>query len=239
MTRQEIIDATTGEITEIVAVNQSGNDGAIIKSFGDLVAAVISEKQFKVLSGKTPKEAIRHRPGKGGKTFAYVSHGYVTATLNKAFGFDWDWRILPNGAGDSYTYIEAKRGKDVNGKDMWHPGSIIVQGELTVRIRNPANLNEVVATITRQGFGEKEEINGFTWGALIKSAASDALKKTATLIGIALDLYYAEPDEIVPDTPLSAKQVQEVKRLQGEGKDIAEIATATGLSRGQLLEILE
>lgn len=224
MTKQEIIDVTTGEI---VPVNVTQSPAIVTSSFGDIVAAVISEKQFSVLSGRTPKDVIRHRPGKGGKTFAYVPHGYVTSTLNKAFGFDWDWRILPNGAGDSYTY-HPPVSTTHKGKTIERPGSIIVKGELTVRIRNPENLSQVIATITREAFGEKEEVNGMTWGAHIKSAASDALKKAATLIGIALDLYYAEPDEVVPDLPalptLTPEQVVRAREVKVPGVSYQTVA---------------
>lgn len=244
MPKQEIIDQSTGEI---VPVNVTQSPAVVMGSFGDIVAAVISEKQFSILSGKTPKDIIRYRPGKGGKTFAYVPHGYVTSTLNKAFGFDWDWRILPNGAGDSYTY-HAPMSHTVKGKTVERPGSIIVKGELTVRIRNPQDLSQVIATITREAFGEKEEINGMTWGAHVKSAASDALKKAATLIGIALDLYYAEPDEVVPDLPpvpaLTAEQLTLAREIKASGKNYGQVAGALSehfkveITREQVIEAL-
>lgn len=230
---------TNHEIIDVEPVNVTSDNAIVIHSFGEVVQQVIAEAQFSLLSGKTPKSVIRYRPGKGGKTFAYVPHGYVTSTLNKAFGFDWDWRIVPNGDGDSYTY-HPPISSTYKGKTVERPGSIIVKGELTVRIRNPKDLSQVVATITREAFGEKEEVNGMSWGAHIKSAASDALKKAATLIGIALDLYYAEPDEVVPSVAvaLTVEQVAQAQALKAEGKRAPAIARELNIDVSALLEAM-
>ena len=188
----EIID-----IIEPVAINELTNslaDTIAIRTFGEVIASVMNEAQFAIISGRTPKSAIKKRPGKGGKTFSYVPHGYVTSVLNRAFGFDWDFTLLPNGNGDYYQLIQGKKTMS-GGREVNTPDSVVVVGQLTIRIHNPNNIAETIATITKSSTGEKEFVPGMTWGSLIKSAESDALKKAASRLGVALDLYWQDADE--------------------------------------------
>ena len=61
----------------------------------DVLMPVMNQAQMNMLCGSTPKHVIRTRPGRGGKTFRYIPYGYAVDSLNKAFGFDWDFIILP------------------------------------------------------------------------------------------------------------------------------------------------
>lgn len=115
-----------------------------------------------IVTQEVPKEAIRTRPGRGGKTFSYVSHDWVTGVLNDAFGFDWDFEALP----ETLRVSEAGVG---------------IFCRLTVRKDG--------SPVTKVEFGWKENIKGMTEGDRIKSAVSDGLRRCAMRLGVGLSLY--------------------------------------------------
>lgn len=115
-----------------------------------------------ILSQEVPKEAIKSRPGRGGKTFKYVTHGWVTGVLNDAFGFDWDFEALPE------TLRLNEKGAGIFCR-------------LTVRKGSQP--------VTKVEYGEKETVPGMLEGDLIKSAISDGLRRCAMRLGIGLSLY--------------------------------------------------
>lgn len=120
------------------------------------------EINFAALDIKTPPEFIKKRPGAGGKQFSYVEIGYVIRKLNEAFSpLNWDFKITDK--------IEK-------------PKEIIVQGELTVKDHKG---NSVVKT----QFGQGDFKSNVSFGDVYKAATSDALKKCASLLGVALDVY--------------------------------------------------
>ena len=55
---------------------------------------VLNEAQRSIIEQRTPGDAVRTRKGRGGKQFRYVTHAYVTRTLNQAFGWAWDFEVL-------------------------------------------------------------------------------------------------------------------------------------------------
>lgn len=228
------MNTATADISDIIQVaqdpiNQTEDKAIVTSSFRDIVASVMNESQFSILNGKTPKHLIKRRPGKGGKTFSYVPHGYVTAKLNQAFGFDWDFEIAPNGRGDFYSVIEGEPEQSRN-------SSVIVHGKLTVRIRDPQNLTSVIATISKSSTGEKEIMKGMSWGGLIKSAESDAFKKCASRLGIALDLYWQDTDEdyISPEDK-EKELISKVAALVAQGKTKPEVAAELNLTIPQVI----
>lgn len=253
-----IADVEADAVVSESGVNETSN--IAITQFSQVIASVMNEAQFAILRGRTPTRYIKKRPGKGGKTFSYVPHGYVTAVLNRTFGFDWDWEILPQQNGQMFLHlpeVTVPNYDDTKTLKM-RPASVIVHGKLTVRVRNPADLTQVVATITKTSSGEKEVIRGMTWGGLIKSAESDAFKKCASRLGIALDLYWQDADEdYLSDTDVTPAQNDDVQaaahvdamrtqgqsdativeKLKAEGKSYKVIAGAMGLKVGEVVRL--
>jgi hypothetical protein len=136
-----------------------------------------------VLTQSTPPAAIKTRRGRGGKTLSYVSHDWVTRQLNEAFNWQWSFeilseRILPDEAA---------------------PREVVVKGRLTIHtthgdlIKNQFGSSEVKRT--KSG-------DLISLGDDLKAAASDALKKCASLLGLALDLY--GDDSPTPPPPTSS-----------------------------------
>lgn len=137
-----------------------------------LVKTDISNEQIKMILGKTPARYIYKRQGKGGKIFEYVSGGYVRKALNYAFGFLWDFEIKEHG---------------IQGNQIW------VLGKLTIKN------NKFEPVIVKEQFGRadikfyQDKSKGMLdFGNDLKSAGTDALKKCASEVGIASDIYYRQ-----------------------------------------------
>lgn len=155
----------------------------------------MSDKQILRLVERTPPAQVYKRPGKGGKQWDYVTVSYVQRVLDYTFGFNWDFDIVQHG-----------KEKD----HVWVMGKLIV--------RNP----EGTQSITKTQFGrsevkyKKDSTDLLDYGNDLKSAASDALKKCASMLGIARDIYGKtdykaesgrEPRDVTP-TPAPPKAPQ-------------------------------
>lgn len=127
----------------------------------------VSEKQVLHMVQKTPAQHVYKRPGKGGQVFEYVTGHYVTKVLNLVFGWMWDFEIVTTGR---------------EGDQVW------VQGKLSVKDMK-GNL------ITKSQFGRadikflKGTKNPVDYGNDLKAASTDCLKKCASLLGVASDIY--------------------------------------------------
>jgi len=156
------------------------------------LSLAISEAQEIILSQTTPLEHVRFRKGRGGRQFPYTDTAFVIRTLNQAFGWDWDFEadheeIL-------YIYPDG----------IQRPYEVRCRGKLTVRNDGRA--------ITKMQFGSQpleflqNTDTPISLGDAFKGAASDALKKCASLLGIALDLY--DSDSPINENPAKAQQQQ-------------------------------
>ena len=156
---------------------------------------------------ETPVDEIRWKPGRGGRSFPYTDTAYVIRTLNETFAWNWDF------VADNEQLIE------VNGK----PFEVKVRGTLTVRLGGQS--------VTKTQFGSqqieliKNTDTPVSIGDCYKGAASDAMKKCASLLGIALDLYDSDsavhtgkkpnPPQAQQQRPQQAQPVKQVK-LEGQ-----------------------
>lgn len=153
----------------------------------ELSLLAVDEAQQAILTQTTPDHAIKTRIGRGGKTLSYVSHDWVTRQLNNAFNWQWSFEIK------SYLLLPPE-----------NPTEVIVNGRLTV-ITPKGNL-------TKEQFGGSD-IKRTKQGDIIsiaddlKGAASDCLKKCASLLGLALDLYGDTPTEEEVAAKAAAKPI--------------------------------
>ena len=176
----------------------------------DVIKPIINPAQLNALCGKTPAHVIRTRPGGGGKVYRYIPYGYAVDSLNKAFGFDWDFQLLPMFNGNIYKQTDVE--STVNGKiKVSH--NLSVYGELTVRIRKPTATRDILTTIVKQGIGSQDWHESNEFGDALKGASSDALKRAAHALGIGLDLYF---DEQVELTEYQDKQEKAKKQAEEE-----------------------
>ncbi len=132
----------------------------------------LSPKARETIIRRLPSEKIKQRPGGGGMTFDYVTPDTVIDILNEAFEYQWDSRI-----------IESRREEN----------TVIVSVEIKV-------WGDEGVPVVKQQFGSCDITRGLGVGEAFKGATSDALKKAATLLGVALELYQDEPVS-VPSTP--------------------------------------
>ena len=137
---------------------------------------VLNSAQLSFLLQKTPKNHIYKRPAKGGGTWDFVTGVYVKKVLNLIFGWDWDFEV-----------VEYKYDLDI--------GQVFVLGKLTCRSKGN--------TVVKMQFGTKdimfknETQNGkkvktkfpLDLGNDLKAATTSALKKCASELGIASDVY--------------------------------------------------
>lgn len=129
---------------------------------------MLCKEQLSFLMRKTPSSYVKKRPAKGGGTWSYVPVEYVVKVLNLMFGWNWDFDVVKED-----VYEEWKE--------------VVVKGRLTCRGNG--------GSFSKTNFGNKDIV--FKRGTQIplsigndlKSAASDALKKCASMIGIASDVY--------------------------------------------------
>lgn len=160
----------------------------------------LGEAQLVKILQVTPKQYIYKKPGKGGGTFDYVTTSYITKALNYIFGWDWDFDIVEHG---------------IEGKQVW------VKGKLTVRGGKDGS-----RTISKTQFGRNDikyrrdsKTEMLDFGNDMKGAASDALKKCASMFGIASDIYgkgdYKDESGVTPkpapqpDTRTGTEKVQD------------------------------
>ena len=129
---------------------------------------ILNKEQLNFLLGKTPETHIYTRPGKGGGQWKFVTGVYVKKVLNSIFGWDWDFEIV------SFDVNMAAK-------------QAIVHGKLTCRANG--------ATVVKHQFGRadikirKADGTPLDLGNDLKAASTDALKKCASELGIASDVY--------------------------------------------------
>lgn len=142
----------------------------------ELVPINLSPALRQIFTQETPREAIRTRPGRGGRVLLYTDGAYVVRTLNEAFNWNWDFEVDH----EEILYV------------IDRPFEVRCRGKLIIRIGD--------VTITKMQYGcqpvelLKDGSAPVSLGDAFKGAATDALKKCASLLGIALDLYDSDSD---------------------------------------------
>jgi hypothetical protein len=144
----------------------------------------LSPRANEVIRTITPQEFVKERKGKGGKTFTYVETGYVISQLNKAFTpVGWQFEVL---------------------EEKVMTNEVYVKGKLTIKDYKTGY--EVFKT--QYGTKEIYANNKTPIGDLLKSASSDCLKKCASLLGLALDIYWQATDEGQPEEKPQIKVIE-------------------------------
>ena len=119
-----------------------------------------------VLTRPFAPEQIRQREGRGGKMLDYLETHAVITRLNEAFAGAWSFEVV------DFKTME---------------GEIVVHGKLTAGGQVKAQFGSADVHRTKGQDGEKGA--PVSIGDDLKAAASDALKKCATLFGVGLELY--------------------------------------------------
>jgi hypothetical protein len=153
---------------------------------------------------------IKEKPGRGGKKVSYVETGYVVSRLNAIFSpVGWSFRITERGTTERKNETSSE-------------GEVWVYGELTVYDHAKGY------SVTRGQYGQHPIHQKVPIGDAYKSAGSDALKKCASLFGIASDVYWkiGEQEAGTPEVP--AKPVKKTSITPEDMKKIRAIIQSTG-----------
>ena len=175
----------------------------------------MNPEQLRVLT--RPFSETKTRPGRSGQSLQYIEGHQVVARLNEALGGSWSFKVLEHQVTES---------------------EVVVLGELQA------------GELVKQAFGGAE-VTRTRDGKLVsvaddlKSAATDALKKAATLLGVGLQRCAVEdrPVEVPRGPRLVAKVPEdEPKEQPAEGrltKRQAEFIEKLGKERGRSVAELE
>lgn len=154
----------------------------------------LNTNQLGFLLSKTPKAHIYSRPAKGGGTWNYVTGTYVKKVLNLMFGWDWNFEVVEHkfDLNIGQAYVLGKLTVNSNGKSI-----IKMQfGRVDIKFKKELAYNSdgtpKMAT-NRQGqeyqVKETSKNSPLDLGNDLKAATTDALKKCASELGIASDVY--------------------------------------------------
>ena len=163
-------------------------------------AQVLNHKQAlaNLISGKTPFDAICKRiVSKDLPPVSYVTGNWVIGQLNALFGYFWDFEIIAETVGIDQCWVK---------------------GKLTIKSQS----GQTIIKTAYGGSRLKSKGNiAIDVGDDLKTAATDALKKCASLLGIASDVY-SGTDEKVPTA--SGVDISKFKILYsvGEAKGLTE-----------------
>lgn len=148
------------------------------------------KKAKQVIISQIPDQLIKTRPGGGNKTLSYLSGQTVIDMLNEAFNYMWSWEAEKEWVQKSQDKYNPKYDKEpVPQGPVAH-----VQGKLTVII--PGN-NGNHMEIKKTGYGSKAILGTqIDQESVFKAAGTDALKKAASLLGIGLELYRDEEEQL-------------------------------------------
>lgn len=132
----------------------------------------LSPHQKAEVSQVTPPMFIKEKPGRGGKKVSYVEGGYVLSRLNAIFSpAGWDFKIV-------------ERGQTERKLDKGSEGEVWVYGEITIHDHAKGY------KVTKGQYGQHPIHTSVPIGDAYKAASTDALKKCASLFGIAGDVYW-------------------------------------------------
>jgi len=164
--------------------------------------------QLSYLLQKTPKKHIYSRPAKGGGTWNYVTGTYIKKVLNLMFGWDWSFEIVEHkfDLNIGQAYVLGKLTVNSNGKSI-----VKMQfGRVDIKFKKELAFNEDgTPKMTKNSRGQEYQIketsrNPLDLGNDLKAASTDALKKCASELGIASDVYAPEEFKeikVVEDKP--------------------------------------
>ena len=145
--------------------------------------SILNQNQIQKLWNSTNPKYKYTRPGKGGGNWTYVKASYVRKVLDSVFGFNWDFDVETS-LKEAYDVAIVTK-------------TCVVKGTLTGRVWFDGSW----VSIRKTQFGrsevkfKKDTNQPLDFGNDMKGAVSDCLKKCASLMGIASDVY--EADEFI------------------------------------------
>jgi len=183
----------------------------------------LNANQLSLILKKTPQQYVKQRPAKGGGVWDYVSGGYIKKCLNLMFGFEWDFEILDEKIIHGEAIVKGKLTCRSNGKTiikMQYGNKDIIYK--TEKVFNEDGKPKMIIKYGKEVQETRPSENPLSIGNDLKSAATDCLKKCASEIGIAADIYNKEDfREIKVATEKDTDSIyNEIVTLSKEKKDL-------------------
>lgn len=152
-----------------------------------------------LITGKTPKDVVYQRPVRGGANVDYIPGWWFIEQLNSLFSHLWDFDVLSEFVGQ---------------QQVW------VKGRLTVKLSDGTTASKTAyGGSDIKKYGDRSDKAGqiIDIGDDLKAAATDALKKAATLLGFAADIYGKR--EVIEQTGPSKSHLSTLYKI-GESKGL-------------------
>lgn len=152
-----------------------------------------------IMTGEVPASAKKKHPGKGGKTFTYLSHVWVTRTLQQGLQNQWSFEVLDWQVFDEEldirvgNTIEKQRNVNVVARTKFTL-YVIVDPELRQFPGDPIMYERVV---TEVGIFEKP-LSMPTSTAIASAVSRGLCRCVMRALGIGLELYEADDPEPTP-----------------------------------------
>lgn len=188
-----------------------------------IVSTPLSQRQLLKIVEKTPERYIKYREGRGGKIFAYVPGYYMKKVLNYIFGWLWNFDILDKGV------INDEKG---------FPRHIWVQGKLT--ILHPKTFQPIIWK-TQMGGAEVKYLKAggiMDYANDLKGATTDALKKCASELGIASDVYGHDETENLKEIKEKPKNVIKEKNKSPFVDELNELGKSLNYTPERMNELV-
>ena len=164
------------------------------KQFLSMVGKLpFSTKQINLLMQKTPEKFVKSRVIPGGGKADFVETSYVIGMLNLITGYQWDFEVL-----------EEKEAHD----------QIIIRGKLIIHTQNGKELAKTQYGRATIKYKKDSKIT-VDYGNDFKAATSDAIKKCASLFGIAWDVYGQEDNR---EMQIYEQQVQDTNEADAQAE---------------------
>jgi len=173
--------------------------------------ATMEKNIREILEAPFPEEAIRTRKGTFGRELSYAEVTAYIGRLNQAFAGDWSFDITEHRILDN---------------------EVMVLGKLTTGDIHKTAFGCSAVTTARES-GEKVSL-----GDDLKAAASDALKKCCSLLGLGLHLYGKGAAGLPPDEEVD-KTVTFPAKTQAAGSDTGNGKVLTSRQFGAIMALAE
>ena len=175
---------------------------------------MLNANQLGFLLKKTPKSHVYKRPAKGGGQWEYVTGTYVKKVLNLMFGWDWSFEVV-----EYKVDIVCKQAFVLGKLTVNSKGRSIVKmqfGRVDIKFLkepafNPDGTPKMAQTRDGKSYQVKEQgTQPLDVGNDLKAATTDALKKCASELGIAADVYapqeFKEVKILAEEKPMDAEE---------------------------------
>ena len=170
------------------------------EEFNNLENPAFSELQLMLINEPTPEDEVEIKTDENGFKYKSVKGSYVKKRLNLIFSFNWNFKVITS------EYVK-------------EASEVICEGEIEVHTEKGSIIKQqygssMVAS-KNSGSGNRSFFKPVNLGQSYKAAATDALKKCASEIGLFWDIYsqgFPDPEDFAEE--VKELDYQEQKKLE-------------------------